>query len=125
MELLLFFTTTYLRDLNQVFKEIRCLGSLPTGAKLFTADAILMYTNIHPNHCLEVFEMWFNNFKPEIPDNFQRDLFFYCLCLIMENNVFQIVDTFWHQLHTIRQCVQAQHACTQHYTMPTTKSQSF
>jgi hypothetical protein len=99
MKLLLPLTTTYLRDSNQVLNEIRSLGALPTGAKLFTADAVSMYTNIHPDHGLKVFEMWFDNFKPEIPDDFPRNLFLECLRLIMENNVFQFDDTFWHQLH--------------------------
>eukprot|EP00978_Attheya_sp_CCMP212_P028191 scaffold96603_cov44-Attheya_sp.AAC.2 len=55
MKLLLPLTTTYLRDSNQVLEEIRSLRSLPTGAKLFTADTVSMYTNIHPDHGLEVF----------------------------------------------------------------------
>eukprot|EP00978_Attheya_sp_CCMP212_P003876 scaffold8263_cov35-Attheya_sp.AAC.1 len=99
MKSLLPLTTTYPRDSNKVLGEIRSLGSLPTGAKLFTTDAISMYTNIHPDHGLEVFEMRLDHFKPEIPDGFRRNLFLECLRLIMENNVFQFDDTFWHQLH--------------------------
>eukprot|EP00978_Attheya_sp_CCMP212_P024124 scaffold75400_cov53-Attheya_sp.AAC.1 len=122
MKLLLPVTTTYLRDSNQVLEEIRSLGSLPTGAKLFTADAVSMYTNIHPDHGLEVFAMWFDKFKPEIPDGFPRNLFLECLRLIMENNLFQFDDTFWHQhygmaLGTSASCMYATlyyayHECT-------------
>ena len=38
----------YLRDSNDLLRKLRELGTLPPGAKLFSADAISMYTKITP-----------------------------------------------------------------------------
>jgi hypothetical protein len=97
MKSLLHLSTTHLKDSNQVLDDLHSLGTLPPGTKIFTADAVSMYTNIHPGHGLDVFTMWFDTFSHEIPRDFPKELFLECLRLVMENNVFQFDNTFWHQ----------------------------
>jgi hypothetical protein len=45
-KLLPMFSKMYLKDFFAVLNDIRDLGPLPPHAKLFTADAVSMYTNI-------------------------------------------------------------------------------
>ena len=89
---------TYLRDSNQVLTELQALGPLPPHAKLFTADAVSMYTNIDTHHALAVFREWFRDFSPEIPSGFPTELFLQVLELVMTRNVFSFDDTFWLQI---------------------------
>jgi len=37
---------TFLRDSNHAITRLKQLGELPANARLFTADAVSMYTNI-------------------------------------------------------------------------------
>jgi hypothetical protein len=56
-----------------------------------------MYTNIDITHGIEIFHKWLNEFEPEIPLDFPKEFFLETLQLVMENNVFQFDDTYWHQ----------------------------
>jgi hypothetical protein len=72
---------TYLQDSNQVLHELHALGPLPPAdAKLFTADAVSMYTNIDTHHALIVFRQWFQDFSSGIPKAFPTELFLLCFC---------------------------------------------
>jgi hypothetical protein len=71
--------------------------TLPPNAKLFTADATAMYTNIDTEIGIQAFENIFNTYNDLIPKNFPRDLFLRALRTIMENNIFTFGDTFWLQ----------------------------
>ena len=44
-----YFIPTYLRYSNQILNELNRLYPLPSGAKLFTADAVVVYPNINNN----------------------------------------------------------------------------
>ena len=88
---------THLRDSNQVVQELNDLGELPLHAKLFTADAISMYTNIKTQHGLEVLNLWIKNHASELPLTFPKALFKNILNVVMSENVFQFDDTFWRQ----------------------------
>ena len=41
---------TYLKDSSHLVQLLMDQGTLPPGARLFTADAISMYTNIDTDH---------------------------------------------------------------------------
>ena len=61
-------TTTCLKDLYEaLLADLRALGKLPPSAKIFTVDAVSMYTNIDITHGIEIFHKWLNEFEPEIP----------------------------------------------------------
>jgi hypothetical protein len=96
MKKLLPLATAYLRDSYQVLNQLRALR-LPTTAKLFTADAVSMYSNINADHGLATFRRWFTMFKHEVPTDFPTTLFLRLLEAVMTTNVFQFGDTFWLQ----------------------------
>jgi len=96
MKSLLPLVPTYLRDSYQVLKELREFKDLPSNAKVFTFDAVSMYTNINTAHALEIFSKWFTDFKDEIPSGFPKTFFMKTLEKVM-GNVFQFDDLFFHQ----------------------------
>jgi hypothetical protein len=69
------FSKTYLKDSFAVLHNIKDLGPLPLNVKLFTADAVWMYTNIDTPHAMTTFQQWFEKFPGEIPEDFPQDLF--------------------------------------------------
>jgi len=73
------------------------LYGLPKGAKLFSADAVSMYSNIHTGHGLEVIETFINLHLANLPANFPKQMLLESLTKIMENNIFQFGDTYWWQ----------------------------
>eukprot|EP00978_Attheya_sp_CCMP212_P035382 scaffold153694_cov43-Attheya_sp.AAC.1 len=51
-------TKSYIRDSTEVFQRIKKLGDLPPNSKLFTADAVSMYTNIDSDHAIKSMDSW-------------------------------------------------------------------
>lgn len=98
MKSLLHCIPTYLKDSNDLLKQIKSLPPLPPNAKLFTADATAMYTNIQTDTALEAFNFLFEHYKEEIPSDFPKTFFLDVLEIIMKNNIFQFDDTYWLQL---------------------------
>ena len=71
------------------------LGPLPPHAKLFTADAVSMYTNIPTSKALARISLYLSrNYFRDVP---VRELMA-ALRLVMENNLFKFGDTHWLQL---------------------------
>jgi hypothetical protein len=58
MKSLIKFVPTYVQDSYQVLRELKALDELPHNARLFTADAVSMYTNINTQHGIQVFHEW-------------------------------------------------------------------
>jgi hypothetical protein len=97
MKLLIPFLPTHLRDSNQVLAELKKIGPLPRHAKLFTADAVSMYTNINTKHLLEVFRKWFDKLSDRLPSDFPVSFFLRVLEIVMTGNIFQFGDCFFRQ----------------------------
>jgi hypothetical protein len=93
---LLSFVPTYIKDSFQVLDELKTL-KLPPQAKLFTCDAVSMYTNIDSVHGLEVKSNWLEDYPTEISPDFPKEFFLKTLHTVMNENVFQLDDTFWQQ----------------------------
>ncbi|MFN9981691.1 MAG: hypothetical protein ACK53Y_17325, partial [bacterium] len=72
--------------------------NLPAGAKLFTADATSMYTNIDTTTGLQAFQNLFNTYHEAIPTTFPKEFFLKTSEIVMNNNIFSFGDTFWQQL---------------------------
>ena len=98
MKQLLHCIPTYLKDSNDLLKDLAALPILPENARIFTADATAMYTNIDTATALEAFNFLFDHYKKEIPENFPREFFLQALEIVMNRNLFQFDDTFWLQL---------------------------
>ena len=45
---------TYVQDSESLTKKLKNIGKLPAGEKLFTSDAVSMYTNIDTDHGLDI-----------------------------------------------------------------------
>lgn len=91
---------TYIRNWEQIKQQLEDFDPLPPGAKLFTADATAMYTNICTDHSIEVLKLWLNKLGEEgkLEDNFPTNMVIQLTELIMRNNYFQFGDTEWIQL---------------------------
>ena len=88
---------TYLRDSTQVLDELAALSPLPANARLFSIDAVSMYTNIDTEPALSIFTKWLTEFPTELT-NMKPTLFLPVLKLVMQRNVFQFDNTYWHQM---------------------------
>ena len=93
---------TYLKDSGQLLELLGEIGTLPPGARLFTADAVSMYTNIETKHGLEVIKAWLSEFSDELPDNFPVMTMNEALKLVLQNNIFEFGDSFLNNLAAVQ-----------------------
>ena len=70
---------------------------LPSTARLLTADAVSMYTNIEINDALRVLKYIINN-SPHFATSYEQYAVIEALNLLMKNNLFQFGDTYWLQI---------------------------
>jgi len=96
MKQLLPLIPSYIKDSRDLLKEIQTLH-IPSDAKIFTADASAMYTNIDTDTGIKAFHDLFDRYAEEIPADFPQGLFLHVLEIVMNNNVFSFGDTFWLQ----------------------------
>ena len=82
-------STEFQRDLSN--------KRIPKNTRIFTCDAISMYTNIDVEHSIVVLRDWFIRFKEEIPTDIPTHLIITALEIVMKNNIFTFGDTFWLQ----------------------------
>ena len=94
------FSFAYIGDWEHLLDQMEKLDMLLKGAKLFTADATSMYTNIDTEHGLEVLLCWLNKLKEEkkIVADYPMELIVELTALVMRNNHFGFGDTNWLQL---------------------------
>jgi hypothetical protein len=83
----------YLRDSKQFIDELSTI-QLPPNARLFTADAVSMYTNIETTHAINAFRVLL---ATNAPKGFPTKMFLTALHMVMTTNIFQFDDTFWVQ----------------------------
>ena len=86
---------SYFKD-SFVLKALLDVLQLPPNARLFTADAVSMYTNIKTKEALEAignFIVENHGEFPHLDPNAVRE----ALHLVFENNIFAFGDTYWRQ----------------------------
>jgi len=88
---------SYLRDTRDLLGQLKQLGRLPKNARLFTADAVGMYTNIDIAQGIEAIRYYLLNryclyTKVEVAEICNA------LEIVMTNNIFKFGDTYWRQL---------------------------
>jgi hypothetical protein len=88
---------SYINSSFSLKKALEELPPLPFKARLFTADAISMYTNIETNHAMQVITTYFEEHEAPGSD-FPTEALLAALDIIMKNNVFKFEDTYWLQL---------------------------
>lgn len=91
---------TYIKDSNQLLEELASLGALPPNAKLATADANSMYTNIDTDHAILVIGLWLDSLQinNQLPPNFPLGAIKEAMELVMRNNIFEWGDMYFLQL---------------------------
>jgi hypothetical protein len=91
---------THIRDSEALQEDLRKAfpNGLPKGAKLFSVDAVAMYSNIDTEHGIEVITTWLKQHGDTLPSDTPVDFIIAALKEIMENNIFQFGDTFWRQV---------------------------
>jgi hypothetical protein len=90
---------TFVKDSDQILDEVKPL-ELPTGALLFTADAVSMYNNIDTEHAIAVISWWLGDLhaRGELPFAFPLEAVKSAMETIMRNNVFEWGDLYFLQL---------------------------
>jgi hypothetical protein len=88
--------STFLRDSQQVVEEMSKMAALMSHVRLFTSDATAMYTNIELEFRISTVKEWLET-TTNLPTNFPTKLVMDALDVIMNQDVFQFDDTFWHQ----------------------------
>jgi hypothetical protein len=88
---------SYVKDSTTVIKELKEL-TFPTNARLFSADATSMYTNIKTHLAVDSIKSLILDNTDNPPCNFPTSIILEILTIAMENNVFSFADTFWLQL---------------------------
>jgi hypothetical protein len=96
MKQLLHLIPSYIKDSKALLNDLKTIH-IPTNAKIFTADATAMYTNIDTTTGVTSISNLINTNKEKIPLNFPTELFLLVLESIMNTNIFTFGDTFWHQ----------------------------
>ena len=87
-----------IHDCFHTKKQLEDLGELLPGTRLFTMDAVSMYTNIDTDHLIDVLEKFLELFKDELPDGFPTKLVIEAVSLVMRNNLFEFGDCIFKQL---------------------------
>ena len=85
---------TFIKDSHQFQKELSRI-KVPKNTKIFTCDAISMYTNIDIDHRIAIIHAWFEEFHNELPTNLPTNLILTVLDIVMKNNIFTFGDTNW------------------------------
>ena len=66
--------------------------TLPPNARLFTADAVSMYTNIPTNQALNIIRQKLQRYQRDVDETYPADAVSQGLSLVMRNNVFTFGD---------------------------------
>lgn len=88
---------SYLKDSFTLLHDLSTLGNLPPNAKLITADAISMYTNIDTDHGLQILSEFINEYSSTVDPDFPSDTVIKLLTIVMKNNIFTFGDLFFLQ----------------------------
>ena len=89
---------SYFKNSQELKQQLLELGELPPNARLFTADAVSMYTNIPTRQALRRLGPKLRNYRRQHDRDFPADAVLEALRLIMTQNVFSFGDMKFLQL---------------------------
>ena len=92
------FVPSYIKNSDELIEKLKGLGRLPLNARLFTADADSMYTNIDTPHAIEVISKWLDNLSPNLHQQFPLGAVKEAMKIVMTGNIFQFGDAYFLQL---------------------------
>ena len=81
-----------MKDLSATFPY-----GLPIGARLFSVDAVGMYSNIDTQHGVDQIRSYLTHYRDDLPKSMPVKFIVVGLNEIMSNNIFQFGDTHWRQ----------------------------
>ena len=87
---------SHLKDSFHILRDLRRL-QIDSNIRIFTADAVSMYTYIDTTHATRVISEWFQRQATKLPEKFPTHLVTYLLSIVMEHNVFKFGDLWFHQ----------------------------
>ncbi len=87
----------YLKDSQALIQKLLPIGDIPTTTTIVISDAVSMYTYIDTKHAMEILEKWFELHKNQLPHRFPTEMVLEATKIVMNNNIFQFDDTYWHQ----------------------------
>ena len=90
---------SYFKNSFELTKQLLELGELPANARLFTADARSMYTNIPTNSALAKLRIQLNKYQSHHDRSYPASAVQTALRLIMTHNVFTFGDMAFLQLN--------------------------
>ena len=91
-------TVSYLKNMLELKKQLLQLH-LPTNARLFTADAVSMYTNIPTHTALNLIDKYLTQYQWKHNNTYPQDAVRAGLRLIMTLNIFTFGDLTFKQLN--------------------------
>jgi len=97
MKELLPYVKSYIKNSTEVILDLKDLH-IPQNAKLFSADAVSMYTNIETVSGIKAMSDFLEANNAQISPTFPKVLFLQILETVMTRNIFSFSDTFWLQL---------------------------
>lgn len=92
---------TYIRDSRHLKESLllRFPNGLPPNARLFSVDAVSMYTNIDTHHGISTTRKWLELYEEKFPNRYlPSDFLGDALELIMTDNILQFGDLHYRQL---------------------------
>ncbi|KAL7536453.1 hypothetical protein ACHAWF_005471, partial [Thalassiosira exigua] len=89
------FVACYIRNSHDFLEKLKQLRRLSQNDKLFTADAVPMYTNIDADHAINVIGSLKDSER--LPDGFPLDEVKEVMTLVMCNNLFKWGDCYFLQ----------------------------
>jgi uncharacterized protein (DUF486 family) len=88
---------SYIKNSTKVIKDLKDL-CIPPNAKLFSDDAVLMYTYIDTASGIQAMSDFLEANSTQISHSFPKVVFLQILEIVMTRNIFSFFDTFWLQL---------------------------
>jgi hypothetical protein len=79
------FIPSYLKNSSDLIKKLKKLGWCPMNARLFTADAQSMYTNIDTMHAIQVIGQWLDNLQSRLHPMFPLEAVKEAIMIVMTN----------------------------------------
>jgi hypothetical protein len=89
---------SYVNSSFRLKEILLAIPPLPQSARLFTADATSMYTNIDTTHALGEIKSFLRTHK-DLATGQERTAIHTALEMVMTNNLFQFGDTYWLQIN--------------------------
>jgi hypothetical protein len=88
---------SYIKNSTEVIKDLKDL-QIPPNAKLFSADAVSLYTNIDTASDIQAMSDFLEANGSHISPSFPNALFLQILEIVMTRNIFSFSEMFWLQL---------------------------